>query len=84
MLLLLVMPGCGAGTTQDIARKAEKAKTKEELEAALGKPDKFEKHQLGGASGEQWTYKASDGEVKFVIVNGKVIIENAKQKSEQK
>lgn len=71
VMLSLLLSGCGAGTTQDIARKAEKAKTKEQLEAALGRPDKFEEHKIGGVSGELWTYKASDGEVRFIIVNGK-------------
>ncbi len=73
VLLALVLPlaGCGGNTMQDIARKAEKAKTKEQLEAALGKPDKFEKTKLG-ISFESWTYTATDGEVNFSVINNKV------------
>jgi hypothetical protein len=71
-LLALVLPLSGCGTTmQDIALKAEKAKTKDQLEAALGKPDKFEKMKVG-VSFESWTYTATDGEVNFTVINNKV------------
>ena len=70
-VLLVSLTGCGGTTMQDIALKAEKVKTKDELEAALGKPDKFEKYKLG-ASLESWTYTAVDGEVNFTVINNKV------------
>ena len=71
-MLILPLTGCGGTTMQDIALKAEKAKTKDELEAALGKPDKFEKYKLG-KSVESWTYSATDGEVNFTVINNKVL-----------
>ena len=71
-IVLLPLAGCGGTTMQDIALKAEKAKTKDQLEAALGKPDKFEKYKLG-ASVESWTYTAVDGEVNFTLVKNKVL-----------
>ena len=36
LLILVPLAGCGGTTMQDIALKAEKVKTKDELEAALG------------------------------------------------
>ena len=72
VLLVLLLPLAGCGTTmQSITSKAEKAKTREQLEAALGKPDKFEKVKVG-LSFESWTYTATDGEVNFTVINGKV------------
>ena len=73
---------------QDITTKAEKAKTRAQLEDALGKPDKFEKVTLGLAF-ESWTYKATDGDVNFTIVNDKVktlvtIPKPKEQKQQQK
>ena len=72
-VLTLVLPiaGCGNGSKQDIVSKTANVKTKQELEKALGKPDNFNK--LGPI--ETWTYKASDGEVSFVITGDNVAIQ---------
>ncbi len=84
MLLLISLSGCGGNSMQDITTKAEKAKTRAQLEAALGKPDKFEKAKLG-VSFESWRYTATDGEVEFGIVNDKVItVGTMPKKKEQK
>ena len=84
MLLLMSLSGCGGNSMQDIATKAEKAKTRAQLEAALGKPDKFEKAKLG-VSFESWTYTATDGEVDFGIVNDKIItVGTVPKKKEQR
>jgi hypothetical protein len=71
---LLLLSGCGARTKQDVVDKAKNAKTKGELQSALGKPDDFNtvKLPIGGISAEEWKYKCSDGEVVFEIVNDKV------------
>jgi hypothetical protein len=79
--LLLALSGCGAPTMQDLSTRAEKARTKEQLEAALGKPDKFEKQDILGQSVEEWTYKASDGELHFGLWNGKIKTIGTKNKN---
>jgi hypothetical protein len=78
--LLLALPGCGAPTMQDLATRAEKARTKEQLEEALGKPSKFEKQDALGQSIEVWTYEASDGELQFGLWNGKIKTTGTKHK----
>jgi hypothetical protein len=70
---LLAFAACGEPTEQDILNKAEGVATKAELEAALGEPDDVSK--LGPI--EKWTYKASDGEVIFVITGDAVALEAA-------
>ncbi len=68
MALMFALAGCGRGSKQDIAKKAEGIKAKADLEKALGKPDSFNKALMG----ETWTYKASDGEVTFTIMGDQV------------
>ena len=68
MVLVLPLAGCGGNTKQDITKKTENVKTKAELERILGKPANFNK--LGPI--ETWTYKASDGEVSFLITGDTV------------
>ena len=68
--MLMTLSGCGNGSKQDIMTKASGASSKEDLQSKLGKPDKFESFGLG----ERWTYKASDGDVNFNIVGGKVVL----------
>ena len=72
LIATMLLSGCGAGSMQDLTRKAEKARTRQQLEDALGKPDKFEKYNMLGLSAESWTYKASDGEVNFTVLNDRV------------
>ncbi len=67
LLSSLLLAGCGRGSKQDILHKAERATTKAELERALGKPDRFEASGIGPLTLETWVYRASDGEVVFVI-----------------
>lgn len=81
-ILSICICGCGSGSMQDISTKAEKARTRAQLEAALGKPDKFEKVNMLGMNAESWTYKASDGEVNFTILNDKVTLTATQSKSE--
>jgi len=53
--------------------KAKDAKTRAQLESALGKPDDVSK--LGPV--EKWTYKARNGQVVFLLVGETVTIEAA-------
>ena len=71
--MLITLSGCGNGSKQDIVKKAEGASTKSELESRLGKPQDFS--SLGPV--ETWTYKASDGEVAFLIIGDKVTMKAA-------
>jgi hypothetical protein len=67
-IFLLALSGCGNGSKQDIVNKTSSISTKQELEKKLGKPDSFNK--VGPI--ETWTYKASDGEVSFLITGDTV------------
>ena len=69
-LTLLAMVSCSR-TKEDVLKKAETVKTKAELESRLGRPDDIAK--LGPM--ERWTYKASNGEVVFVIVGDTVTLQ---------
>lgn len=74
-LLLLVtaaaLVGCGPPTQHDIVKKAEGIETKLALEETLGAPDEIDK--LGPI--EKWTYRASDGEMEFVITGDRIALE---------
>jgi hypothetical protein len=72
VLLALTLVGCSR-TKEDVLRKAEGVKTRAELESRVGRPDDISK--LGPI--EQWTYKASNGEVVFVIVGDTVTLQAA-------
>jgi len=69
--LALFLAGCGEPTKEDLLKKAETARTKADLEKALGKPDDIGK--LGPL--ERWTYKAKNGEVVFVITGDTVALQ---------
>ncbi len=69
-LALLLLAGCSR-SKEDIVGKAREAKTRADLERTLGKPDDISK--LGPV--EQWTYKASNGEVVFVVVGDTVTLQ---------
>jgi hypothetical protein len=71
-LIGLALVGCSR-TKEDVLRKAENVKTRADLESRLGRPDDISK--LGPV--EQWTYKASNGEVVFVIVGDAVTLQAA-------
>lgn len=70
-LLALSLAACGEPTKEDILKKADKVATKQALEKALGKPDDIAK--LGPV--EKWTYKASNGQVVFLITGDSVAFE---------
>jgi hypothetical protein len=71
--ILLALAGCGPSTKEEILAKARGITTRAELEKALGKRADITK--LGPV--EKWTYKASNGEVVYVIVGEAVTLEAA-------
>lgn len=64
--------GCSR-SKEDLIEKSRQVSTRAELEQALGKPSDITK--LGPL--EQWTYKASNGTVVFLIVGDKVTLQAA-------
>ncbi|WP_298726063.1 hypothetical protein [uncultured Ferrovibrio sp.] len=70
LALPLMLAACGPPSTDEALRKSEGARTKGELEKALGRPTEIQK--LGPI--EQWTYKTSDGSVTFVIAGETVTL----------
>lgn len=72
-MILFALAGCGPSTKEDMIAKARGVTTRAELEKALGKPSDISK--LGPL--ERWTYKASNGEVVYVIVGDAVTLEAA-------
>jgi hypothetical protein len=74
--------GCSR-SKEDLVLKSRGVGTRAELERALGKPTDISK--LGPV--EQWTYKASNGNVVFLIVGDKVTLQatgNPDEKKDQK
>jgi hypothetical protein len=69
--VLGLLSACGDPSKQDIIKKASSASTKVQLEDVLGEPTTVDK--LGPI--EKWTYKASDGEVIFVITGDSVALQ---------
>ena len=69
---------CGAPSQHEILSQAEGLETKQELEAAIGAPDEVDK--LGPI--EEWTYRASDGNVEFVIRGDKVAVGRTKERDD--
>ena len=72
-LLLRALAGCGPSSKEDLISKARGITTRTELEKALGKPTDISK--LGPV--EKWTYKASNGQLVYVIVGDAVTLEAA-------
>ncbi|HEY7676625.1 MAG TPA: hypothetical protein VIG69_06115 [Candidatus Methylomirabilis sp.] len=72
-LALCGLVSCSSSTKEDIIGKTRNVSTRDELEKAVGKPSDIAK--LGPV--EQWTYKASNGNVVFVIVGDKVTLQAA-------
>lgn len=68
---LLALVSCGEPSKADLLKKAEKAGTRSDLETVLGRPNDIAK--LGPI--EKWVYKASDGEVIFVITGDSVALQ---------
>jgi hypothetical protein len=71
VLAVALFTACGGSTKEDLIQKARDVSTRAELERALGKPSDIAK--LGPI--ERWTYKASNGEVVFIIVGDTVTIQ---------
>jgi len=67
----VLLVGCGKPSKEDLVRKAEGITQKADLEKQLGKPDDIAK--LGPM--ERWTYRASNGELIFVIVGSAVTLQ---------
>ena len=72
-LALCGLISCGSPTKEDIIGKTRNVSTRDELEKAAGKPSDIAK--LGPV--ETWTYKASNGNVVFLIVGDKVTLQAA-------
>jgi hypothetical protein len=68
---LLSLTACGGRTKEDIVQKSRDASTRAQLERALGAPTDIAK--LGPM--ERWTYRASNGEVVFLIVGDTVTLQ---------
>ena len=71
--VVLGLVACGRGTKEDIVAKARDISRRTDLERVLGKPDDITK--LGPV--ETWRYKASNGEVIFLIVGDEVTLQAA-------
>ncbi len=72
-LAVLGLMACGRATKEEIVSKARDIGKRIELERVLGKPDELTK--LGPV--ETWRYKASNGEVIFLIVGDDVTLQAA-------
>jgi len=79
-LALVFLTTCGGRTKEDIIQKARDVSTRADLERVLGKPTDIAK--LGPM--ERWTYKASNGEVVFVIIGDAVTLQAASGAEEKK
>lgn len=73
VVLAAPLVACGRGTKHDVMQKSEGATTRADLERVLGKPDRFESAGVGPLRMETWTYRASDGEVLFVVAGNTVV-----------
>lgn len=62
---------CGRGSKEDLIERARDIEKRPELEAKLGRPDDIQK--VGPV--EVWTYKASNGDVAFLIVGDSVTLQ---------
>jgi hypothetical protein len=74
-LTAALLSACGGGSKHDLLDRAEGAKTRAELEAALGAPD--ERSKMGPI--ETWTYHGSDGDVSFLITGDAVALSSTRE-----
>lgn len=72
-LVMLGVVACGRATKEEIVAKARDISVRAELERVLGRPDDIAK--LGPV--ETWRYRASNGEVVFLIVGDNVTLQAA-------
>jgi len=73
VVAVLSLAACSRGTKEDIVSKARDVSKRAALEQVLGKPDEITK--LGPV--ETWRYKASNGDVIFLIVGDEVTLQAA-------
>ena len=73
VVAVLSLVACSRGTKEDIVSKARDVSKRAALEQVLGKPDEITK--LGPV--ETWRYKASNGDVIFLIVGDEVTLQAA-------
>lgn len=71
LLSLLLLAACFAPSKSELLKKAQGAKSRADLEAALGQPSDVSK--IGPI--EKWTYVASDGSVVFVLAGDTITFE---------
>lgn len=79
-LALVLLTACGGRTKEDMVQKARDVSTRADLERALGKPTDIAK--VGPL--ERWTYKASNGEVVFLIIGDTVTLQTTGGPEEKK
>lgn len=70
-LMLMTLVACSDPTKEDLLAKSKGISTRADLEKTLGKPDDISK--FGPI--EQWTYKASNGSVMFVLTGDSVTLQ---------
>ncbi|MBM3539611.1 MAG: hypothetical protein FJX55_17515 [Alphaproteobacteria bacterium] len=70
VLVALALAACDTppSTIAEVVRKSDKVQSRAELERVLGKPHRLTR--TGPA--ETWTYKATDGEISFLVVGDNV------------
>lgn len=70
VLTALAIAACDEAprTLGDIVRKAGTVETRADLERALGRPHKLTVY----GTAETWTYKATDGEISFLVVGNRI------------
>jgi hypothetical protein len=73
LLSLWGLVACGSPTKEDLIARSRDVSTRADLEKALGQPSDITK--VGPV--EQWTYKARNGAVVFVILGDTVTLQVA-------
>jgi hypothetical protein len=73
LVLLAILSACGPRTKEDLIERTRGVETRVELEKAAGKPNDIAK--MGPV--ETWTYRASNGDVIFLIIGDKVTLQAA-------
>lgn len=73
-----LLASCGGSSRHDLLDRAEGAKTRTELEDALGAPD--ERSKMGPI--ETWTYRGSDGDVSFLITGDAVALSSTREEGD--
>ena len=69
LFLAITLSGCFHKSKEDILSEAEDVRDIGELITILGEPDL--KHKMNGQ--EEWSYKANNGKVVFVVAGNSVV-----------